>query len=103
MEIPGMREAYKKYHDKGFEIVSLYVFERGDDPVAAIKEHVANEKLPWIIISETLTEKAGKPSYSESFAIRGVPMMLLVDKTGKIIMTSARGEALQTKLAEIFK
>ena len=30
-------------------------------------------------------------------------MMLLVDKTGNIIMTNARGEALQTKLAEIFE
>jgi len=29
--------------------------------------------------------------------------MLLVDKAGKIIMTNARGEALQTRLAEIFE
>jgi hypothetical protein len=29
--------------------------------------------------------------------------MLLVDKSGKIIMAEARGEALQTKLAEIFE
>jgi thiol-disulfide isomerase/thioredoxin len=103
MEIPGMREAYKKYHDKGFEIVSIYVWERGDDPVASVKEHVAHEKLPWIIISETLTKKAGQPDYEESYAIRGVPKMLLVDKKGKIIMTEARGESLQTKLAEIFE
>ena len=102
-EIPGMREAYQKYHDKGFEIVSIYVWERGDDPVASIKEHVAHSKLPWIIISETLTQKAGQPGYRESFAITGVPMMLLVDKVGKIIMTQARGEALQTRLAEIFE
>jgi len=111
MEIPGMREAYKKYHDKGFEIVSIYIFERGDDPVASIKEHVAHEKLPWIILSETLTEKAGmfpeqqgwEKGYGEVYGINGVPKMLLVDKTGKIIMTQARGEALQAKLAEIFE
>jgi hypothetical protein len=30
-------------------------------------------------------------------------MMVLVNKEGKIIMTDARGEELQTKLAEIFK
>ena len=111
MEIPGMREVYKKYHDKGFEIVSIYIFERGDDPVASIREHVAHEKLPWIIISETLTEKAGmfpeqrgwQKGYGEVYGINGVPKMLLVNKTGKIIMTEARGEALQTKLAEIFE
>ena len=98
-----MLEAYKKYHDKGFEIVSIYVWERGDDTVASVKEHVAHEKLPWVIISETLTEKAGQPSYQESYAFHGVPTMLLVDKEGKVIMTNARGEALQTKLAEIFE
>ena len=102
-EIPGMLEVYKKYHDKGFEIVSIYVWERGADPVAAIKEHVAHSQLPWIIISETLTTKAGQPNYKDSFAFGGVPTMLLVDKVGKIIMTSARGAALQTKLAEIFE
>ena len=79
-------------------------------------------KLPWIIIAEALTEKdeSAKPSLlgkvlgtltgqkkppkqSEFYSIMGVPTMLLVDKEGKIIMTGARGEALQTKLAEIFK
>jgi len=103
MEIPGMLEAYKKYHDKGFEIISIYIWERGNDPVAAIKEHVEHTKLPWIILSETLAEKARQPRYEESFAIQGVPMMLLVDKEGKIIMTNARGEDLQTKLTEIFE
>jgi len=102
MEIPGMREAYKKYYDKGFEIVSIYISERGLDPVASVKEHVEHEKLPWIILSETLTEKAKQPSYEKSYAIHGVPTMLLVDKAGKIIMTNARGKALQSKLAEIF-
>ena len=103
LEIPGMLEAYKKFHDKGFEIVSIYIGERGEDTVASVKEHVAHKKLPWHIISETLTEKAGQPNYANSFAIWSVPTMLLVDKEGNIIMTQARGAALQTKLAEIFE
>jgi len=32
-----------------------------------------------------------------------VPQMFLVDKDGKVIMTNACGEALQTKLTEIFE
>ena len=103
MEIPGMKEAYKKYHDKGFEIVSIYVFERGDDAVASVREHVEHTALPWITISETLTEKAGQPKHDTSFGIKSVPTMLLVDQTGKIIMTNARGTQLQAKLAEIFE
>ncbi|MCL2624539.1 MAG: TlpA family protein disulfide reductase, partial [Planctomycetaceae bacterium] len=103
MEIPGMKEAYKKYHDKGFEIVSIYISERGADAVAEIKEHVEHAELPWIVISETLTKEAGQPKQGDFFAVQSVPTMLLVDKEGKIIMTNARGEALQTKLAEIFE
>ena len=103
MEIPGMLEAYEKYRDKGFEIVSIYVWERGDDPVAAVKKSVANDKLPWIILSETLTEKAGQPAQGEFYVAGGVPTMVLVDKEGKVMMMEARGEALQAKLAEIFE
>lgn len=102
-EIPGMLEAYKKYKDKGLEIVSVYIAQHGDDPVAAVKKAVDEEKLPWIILSEALTKQAGQPEYEEFYGFDGVPTMVLTDKEGKIIMSMARGNALKTKLAEIFK
>jgi thiol-disulfide isomerase/thioredoxin len=121
-QIPGLLEAYEKYHDKGFEIISVYIWERGD-AVAGVKAHVEKEKLPWIIISEALTIKEeetasmsvlgsilsalggqAKPQAQGNFyAIMGVPTMLLVDKEGKIIMTNAVGDKLQSRLAEIFE
>jgi thiol-disulfide isomerase/thioredoxin len=97
-EIPGMISAYEKYHDKGLEIVSIYVW----DKLNATKKIVESEKIPWIIISEELTEKAGQSLQGKKFAISGVPTMFLVDKEGKILTTEARGEKLQNKLAEIF-
>jgi len=102
MEIPGMMEAYEKYHDKGFEIVSVYVFERGGDPVATVRRSVEQEKLPWIIISEALTTQAGQPPQREAFGIRGVPTMLFIDKEGKIISANARGEQLRRELINLF-
>ena len=104
MEIPGMLEAYEKYKDKGLEIVSVYIAQRESDPVATVKKAVEEEKLPWIILSEALTEQAKQPKHLDFYAIRSVPTMLLVDKEGKIITTSeVRGELLKAKLAEIFK
>ena len=103
MEIPGMLEAYKKYHDKGLEIVSVYIFDRVADPVPLIKEMVEEEKLPWIILSEALTEKAGQQPHGASYGLSSVPTMVLVDKEGKIMMVEARGPDLKTKLAEIFE
>jgi thiol-disulfide isomerase/thioredoxin len=103
MEIPGMLEAYEKYKDKGFEIVSVYIWQREADPVATVKNYIEEKNIPWIILSEELSKKAGQPEYRETYGISGVPTMILVDKEGKIVMTQARGNALKAKLAEIFK
>ena len=104
-EISGMLDAYEKYKGKEFEIVSVYIWQDRIEanPVIAVRQFVRDNKLPWIILSEALTERAKQPKQGEFYAIRSVPTMLLVDKEGKIIMTDARSDALKTKLAEIFK
>ncbi|MDR1960361.1 MAG: TlpA family protein disulfide reductase [Planctomycetaceae bacterium] len=97
-EIPGMLSAYEKYHDRGLEIVSIYLWDKPEDS----QKVIAEEKLPWLFLSEELTEKAGLPLQGKKYAVMSVPTMFLVDKDGKIIFTEARGEALQKKLEELF-
>ena len=107
--IPGLLEAWEKYHDKGFEIVSIYIWEHETDPVAAVRKEVEEVKLPWMILSEDLTEKAKQPKQSDFYGIRAVPTMVLVDQEGKIILKNTFNPdedfktILQTKLAEIFE
>ena len=106
MEIPGMLDAYEKYHNKGLEIISVYIFQenRGDaTPLETVKNYVKEKKLPWIVISETLSVRAKHPEYGKHYGIPGVPEMVLVNKEGKIIMTNARGVELRKKLEELFK
>jgi len=98
IQIPVMREAYEKYHDKGLEIVSVYV--RGD--AETIKQSLEQEKLPWTVISEPLTEKAGQPPFGKTFGIRGVPTMLIVDKEGKVLATDTRDARLKQELKKLF-
>ena len=88
--IPGMLEAYEQYREKGFEIVSVYIGERGTDPVATVRRFVEREELPWIILSEALTVQAGQPPQGDAFGIRGVPTMVLVDKEGRVISLDGR-------------
>lgn len=96
-QIPFMLKAYEKYKNKGFEIVSVYVM----DQLAASKQTVESEKLPWIILSEELTEKAGEIGQGKTYAIQSVPTMLLVDKEGKVVDTEARGPSLEEKLSKL--
>jgi thiol-disulfide isomerase/thioredoxin len=98
-EIPGLKKVYDKYHDKGLEIVSVYVW----DKTPASQKAVQDENIPWITLSEELTVKANLPPQGKAYAIQGVPTMFIVDKEGKVLTTDdARGEKLQNKLAELF-
>lgn len=97
MQIPAMLKAYEKYKDKGFEIVSVYVM----DKLPNVQKVVEEEKLPWIILSEELTQKADQSGQGQFYGIRGVPTMLLVGKDGKIVDNNARGDSLDEKLGKL--
>jgi len=103
MQIPGMLETYEKYHDKGFEIISVYMWQREDDPVATVKNYVEGKKLPWVILSEELSKRAKHPEFGEFYGINGVPTFVLVDKEGKMMMPITHGDNWKAKLAEVFK
>jgi thiol-disulfide isomerase/thioredoxin len=106
LAIPGMREAYERWHDKGFEIVSVYISQNDQDPIATVRKHVEEKKIPWIILSEELSKKAGQPGYWDEYSSRGVPTMMLLDKEGKIMALPTHGSdsgKLIAKLAEIFE
>jgi thiol-disulfide isomerase/thioredoxin len=102
-EIPGLKEAYNKYHTKGLEIVSVYIWQREPDPVRTVNGYVKEKKLPWIILSETLTVKGGQPSQGDFYGIKGVPTFVLVDKEGKVLIPAHHGDKWKAKLAEIFR
>ena len=113
--IPGLLETYEKYRDKGLEIVSVYI---DSYPIETVKEHVVQNELPWIILSDALMERVERRidrgmstlvlrdvvgDYQKFYGFSGVPRTVLVDKEGKVIMMWAFGEALQARLAEIFE
>ena len=95
-EMPNVVAAYKNYHDKGFEIVGLS-FDREKEPwVAAITEW----EMPWIHLSDL---KYWKNVASDVYNVNSIPDNLLIDPEGTVVARCLRGEALEAKLAEIFK
>ena len=95
-EMPNVVAAYKKYHNKGFEVVGLS-FDREKEPwVDAIKEW----EMPWIHLSDL---KYWKTVASDVYNVNSIPDNLLIDPEGTVVARCLRGNDLEAKLAEIFK
>ncbi len=93
-EIPHMKKAYERYHDKGFEIFSFTI----DDSRKAWEKASAEEDLPWID-----TGMGSKSEPKKLYEVSGVPANYLVDAaSGKVIARNLRGYKLDEKLEELF-
>ena len=94
-EMPNVVAAYKKYHDKGFEVVGLS-FDREKEPwVKAITEW----DMPWIHLSDV---KYWKSLAADVYSVNSIPDNLLIDPEGTVVARGLRGHALEEKLEEIF-
>jgi len=93
VEIPHMKEAYERFHDKGFEIVSFTI----DEEREAWEEASAEEELPWIDLG--MGPDAEAPT---AYNVTGVPKNYLVEsKSGDIVAKDLRGHHLDEKLEEL--
>lgn len=102
-EIPNVQAAYEKYHDKGFEIVSVGVDFGQPDEVANLKKLVESKKISWTVLSDELTVKAKLTSIAEYYSVNAIPDMFLVDKEGKVVELEARGPKLLQGLDKLLK
>ena len=95
VEIPHMKEAYDRYRDKGFEIVSFTI----DNVREAWEVASEEEQLPWPNLG--MGEDAEAPL---AYKVTGVPKNYLVDSaTGDILARDLRGHHLDERLAELFE
>ena len=93
VEIPHMKEAYARFRDKGFEIVSFTI----DDVREDWEEASAEEELPWFDLG--MGQEAPAP---KAYNVNGVPNNYLVDsKTGEILAKNLRRSKLDEKLEEL--
>ncbi len=74
---PYLESAYKKYHDKGFNILGVSI----DDDEKAWKKAVADKKMPW---PNVMTDDTGR-SVSKLYSFNAIPHFVLIDKKGNIL------------------
>jgi len=88
-ELPGLRDIYKKFHDKGFEIIGVSM----DRDRNVMAQFLQSEKLPWTTIaSEKMVQQGG---------VEAVPFAVLLDRTGMAVDLHLHGSRLEQKLVEL--
>jgi thiol-disulfide isomerase/thioredoxin len=95
-EIPNVVAAYKKLHDKGFEIVGISF----DSDKGKLEKFVKEKEMPW---PQFFDGKAWENEFGQKYGINSIPRMWLVNKKGMVVDTSARenlAEKVEKLLAE---
>lgn len=96
-ENPNLVYVYKLYRSKGFQIYQVSLDKSKDAWIKGIQE---DQLEKWIHVSDVkYWNSAVVPLYN----IESIPFNYLLDREGRIIASNLRGDALQRKLAELFK
>lgn len=95
-ELPKVQELYKKYKDKGFEVVGISLDDNNDAWTKAIEKH----NIPWPQISDL---KGWDNEGARLYAVKSIPYLILIDKDGKIIENGIRTDEAIEKITELLK
>ena len=99
-EMPYVKDAYEKFHDKGFDIYAVSM-DSGDKLMAQWKKYIVDEDLSW---TNVCSGEYTKASAYIDYALEGIPDNVLIDcSDGRIIGRSLREKALLAKLSELFE
>lgn len=92
-ENPNVVAVYKKYHDKGLNIVGVSL----DRKEADWKKAIQDDGLIWNHVSQI---NNGSP-VAKMYNVETIPSAFLLDENGVIIAKNLRGPALEAKVAEL--
>ncbi|MDE2826783.1 MAG: thioredoxin-like domain-containing protein [Bacteroidota bacterium] len=97
-EIPEIQDAYHKYHEAGFQILSVAMQDEKEAIEAFRKDRYS---MPWM---HTLVSDFRNNGVKAAFEINGLPRPILVNGEGKIIAVDdeLRDGKLLEVLAEVF-
>jgi len=96
--IPHWKGVYQKYHDKGFNMVSVSDDSRWPDWTKAMDA----EKMPWTQVCDEFPVKNMPAKVGSLYMTTYIPFYVLLDKEGKILVYSGKEEDIDKKLKEIF-
>jgi len=88
MAMPEVRRIWRRYHDRGFEIVGISL-DRSPD---ALRDYLARSGIPW---RQVYQGGAWNSQLVSLYSVEGIPATFLVDKDGTIRSVNLSGERLE--------
>ena len=95
MEMPTLKEAYRRYINQGFQIVSVSL----DTNSAVWLDTVVRLGITWTQLSDV---RGWESPVAARYHVTSIPSTFLVDSSGCIIAHNLNGEKLLTKLATLY-
>lgn len=95
-ENPHIVALYKKYHDKGLNIIGVSL----DKEESAWKNAIAKDQLNWFHVSNL---KFWDEPIAHLYGVEQIPAPFLLDAEGKVIARDLYGEQLETEVAKLVK
>lgn len=97
-ELPNLKRVYKDYQARGFEIVGIAC----DQPNSGdkLREFVQRNDIPW---PQFYDGKFWRSEMLKRFAVTSLPSVFLLDQSGKLITTDARGDKLEAEVKRLLK
>ena len=97
-ELPNVKATYEKYHDRGFEVVGISL----DEKIGDLTKFIDEKEIPWPILFEGGEETSGwSHPLAKKYGVNAIPMAVLLNREGKVVTLSARGEKLGELVAEL--
>ncbi|WP_298475692.1 TlpA disulfide reductase family protein [uncultured Maribacter sp.] len=93
-ENPNVLAVYKKYHDKGLNIIGVSLDKDGEQ----WKKAILDDKLEWDQVSNLAYFN---DEIAKLYNVDAIPAAFLLDENGVIIAKNLRGDALEQKVSEL--
>ena len=95
-ENPNVLRIYKRFHDKGLEIIGVSL----DDNKERWEKAIQEDGLGWLHVSDL---KGWKSMAAELYQVRSIPATFLLDKDNRIVAKNLRGEELEKAIEKLLK
>lgn len=95
-ENPNMVALYKKYHDKGLNIIGVSLDKTADKWKEAIKK----DGLPWAQVSNLMY---WDEPIAKQYGVEQIPAPFVLDATGKVVARDIYGADLEKEVQKLIK